>query len=341
MVVLTVVCTFFSLLTDAIGQQMSTNLPIYSQAQLRNYGLSIAQFGWRQAYANSSPSRPYTDAVSEHGAEAILDSLFSTDLSFIGINTNDMIGDQIFITEGEMTQWGSYNYLMSGYTVYPFGTNPDYHLIWMQNIPLLMINNASSAQVDALRPDGTVAYTLQQSVVNGHPCLSMWLAGSENGNFVVHYLDGSSTTNQLSKPKPVSTKPAPTGHKWKIPGHYVLHATRARTSIKIVEQNNDPSVYIEVKNPSRITFDVMGVFQDQNGVTDTERPLTMEVDFVDGVHKTHKTIVFNADRPTECKFARGDVGRAYFTWNKFDKGNLLNTGDYGGGSEKGAAPINQ
>ncbi|MES2314878.1 MAG: hypothetical protein V4524_03010 [Patescibacteria group bacterium] len=339
MVVLTVVCTFFSLITEAVGETL-TNLPINSTAQMRNYGLSIAQFGWRQAYTynNTSPSRPYTDAISEFGAEAILDRLVATDFTFIGGDTNDTVGDQIMLSDGGKTDWG-YSYLASGYTTYKFGMKPGYHAIWLQDIPLLMINDASSAEVKSFRPDGTDGYTWHLNVINGHPCLSPWFGGSENGALIVHYLDGSSSTNQLSKPTAAIDEPAPVEHQWKIQGHYVRHITRAKETIKIVEQNNDPTLYVEVKNPSSITFDVMGLYQDQYGFTDTERPVTMEIDFVGG---GHLTISGKADRSIEHKFARGVKFRAYFTWNKFDKGSPLYTGDYnGGGGEKGIATVVQ
>ena len=251
-----------------------------------------------------------------------------------------MIGDQILLSNSAMTPW-DYNYsiVAAGFSRYAIGTNPAYHIVWMQDVPLLMLNNVQSAEVDALRPDGSVGNRWTLNVVNGHPRLSLWFAGSENGILVVHYQNGTTASYPLSKPKPVAQSTAPfTGHAWKIAGHYVLKATSLKASIKIVEQDNDPSVYGETKFPlTSVTFDVMGVYQDQNGVTDTERPATIEIDIVGG---GHKSVSFNADRPTavvlpKCAF------RAYFTWVNFDKGNTLWTSDTGGGGGVGVGVVSE
>ena len=321
----------FACLSNVIGQQVSpAGLPIYSQAQLRSYGLGIIKTGWRYGSANYSSDRPSTNAFGNTGAEAILDSLVSANFMFNDWNSSDMIGDQIILSDGEMSPWGYNNYAMvaAGFAYYPIGTNPAYHIVWLQDIPLLMFNNVRSAEVDALRPDGSVGNIWMLNTINGHPCLNQYFAGSENGVLVIHYLDGTMGSYPLSKPKPVAQSTAPfTGHAWKIAGHYVLKATSVKTTMKIVEQDNDPSVYGDIKFPlTSVTFDVMGVYQDSNGVTDTERPKTIEIDIVGG---GHKSVRFNADRPTEVVLPKCAF-RAWFTWVNFDKGNTLWTGDTGG-----------
>ena len=314
-------------ISAAVGQQVSpADLPICSEGALRNYALSIAKMGWRQGWANYSSDRPATNVVGNTGGEDILDGLVKMDMKFNDWNSNDFIWDQITLYCGEMAPWGYYLQVASGGTSYPLGGQPASHVLYPSEVPLLMLNGVRTAHVSAKRPDGTDGYSWGLNVINGHPCLDLYFAGRPNGFLITSNLDGTTRMYPLSKSVSGVKAPVNNGHTWRIPGHYVLQTSSIKSLVTIIEANNDPSVKVDAKVPTMVTFDVIGVYTDQFGVTQHERPATIEVELANG---TNKTIKSNADKATEMLLPKG-VTRVWFNWEHFAREPLW-TGDVGVG----------
>jgi hypothetical protein len=326
--------TLFALLCGLTSTVFGQSLPIHDQAELQNYALSLVSNGSRSVYSASidwswNQSVTYTNIIGATNAESLLDSLVNAQLKYRMANTNDLINGYIYLYDNQnIDQWGNHDLLFFGYASYAAGTKAKYQL-GIQDVPLLMITNAQSAEVIALNSDGTSGSTYNINVVNGHPMFSSWMAGSPNGILVINGTDGSLTDYSLWKPDPSTQNGmSETGDTWNLNGHYVLRTSSAGGSIKIIELWNRPTVYLTTTVTNTTSFDVAGVYQDNYGQTQSERPLAIEIDTVGS--SLHSMVIFDPTNPTKVTFPPGSY-RMRFDWNQFGLPNTLYTGPSGGG----------
>ncbi len=322
-ITITLLALLCGLTSTTFGQQ---SLPIHDQAELQNYALSLVSNGSRSVYSTSidwswNQTLTYTNMTGATNAEALIDALVNAQFKYRLANTNDPINGYVYLYDSQnIDQWGDHDLLFWGYAQYPAGTKAKYQFS-MQGVPLLMITNAQSAQVIALNSDGTSGSTYSVNVVNGHPIFWGWMAGSPNGVLVINGTDGSLTDYDLWKPDPsVQNGMSENGDTWNLPGHYVLRTSSTNSSIKIIELWNRPTVYLNTTVATTTTFDVAGVYQDNSGQTQSERPTAIEIDAVGT--SLHSVIKFDPANPTAITFPVGQY-RIRFDWNQFGLPNTL------------------
>ena len=328
--IITLFALVCGLTSNLLGQ---SSLPVHDQAELRNYALSLVSSGSRSVHSasidwNWNQSVTSTNIIGATNAESLLDSLVNAQFKYRMANTNDPISGYIYLYDNQsIDQWGNHELLFYGSASYPAGTKAKYQL-GMQDTPLLMFTNVQSAEVIALNSDGTSGNTYNINVVNGHPVFPGWMAGSPNSLLVIKNNDGTLVDYNLWKPDP-STPAGVTeaGDTWNLDGHYVFRTSSAGGSIKIIELWNRPTVYLTTTVTNTTSFDVAGVYQDNYGQTQSERPLAIEIDAVGT--SSHSTVTFDPTNPTKVTFPPGAY-RMRFDWNLFGLPNTLYTGPSGG-----------
>ena len=320
-----VCCCFIS----TFGQQVSSAyLPIHSQGELRSYGASIAKMGTRYGWCETSYQTQVQTNVIGNGAEDVLDGLFEAPLPFSFWKDRNYVNENVNL----------YDNIGFGYMSYFTDALPDYCSVWISQVPLLMLN-VQSAEVHVLYDDGSVAYTNWVNMYNGHPAIQLWMTGYENNVLVTHNWDGTTSSYNMWKPAtpsapakkhvPVSDSP------WQIVGHHVLRTDKVADTLKIIEiEDADPSFLIETKHPTRIMFDVIGVYRDNDNysMVASERPAKIVFDSLEGC-MSHEPVNSKSDRPTYVTLPKGSF-RGHFEWSHFGHGKKMYTGGIGIGKEE-------
>ena len=310
---------------------------IRSQDVLRQYALSITKWGGRGVNAPTidwdwPEMIRFTNIVGAYGEE-ILDKLFDVEFVYRLTNPDDQISGYVYLYDGSYREPGSCQSLLfygtANYTLADLKTGKPQYQLWMQNIPLPILN-ANSAEVLALDEDGKTARREQVGVnCEGQPMFPSYMAGAPNGILVVKGKDDSLVTYDLVG----SVGEVPAGSSelasYKIEGHYVYRTDGKPITVKIIETWNRPSVFLEVPANALVTFDVMGLVQMPDGSTVFERPTGFIFEQVDGPWTGAGPLL--GDQPTQTSLGHAGKWRIRFEWKNFGKPNMLYTGPTDGG----------
>jgi len=341
---LIIVTLYWSAIAGAQIQPSPVTLPIQSQDALREYALVSVTYGYRSVYSDSMdwdfPERfTFSEKVTGNGAEDVLNKLFDIEFVYRLTNPDDKVVGDIDLQDKDGNQVfnGRAEYIASSLA----GSVPQYN-IWISSVRL-PLSNVRSAEVLAIsEKDGTTARRYPLEVRQGHPFFPPWMAGSPNGILVVRFEDESVMTYQLSKPigqSPTSTTEPDSA--WAIEGHHVVTTGTAPESqiVRIIETWNRPTLLLKVTSTAEITFDVVGIVQ-ENGIS-FDRP--SEVLYTqDGVSWT---VIIIDPAEVQLNVVVLEIGtyRVRFNWTRFGKPQTLYTGpEYnelrksGGG---GATPV--
>ncbi len=311
---------------------------IQSQDVLRQYALSIAKWGGRGVNAQTidwdwPEMIRFTNIAGAYGEE-VLDKLFDVEFVYRLTNPDDQISGYVYLYDGSFMKPGGCQSLLfygnANYTLADLKTGKPQYQLWMQNIPLPILN-ASSAEVLALGEDGKTARREQISLnCKGQPMFPPYMAGAPNGILVVKGKDGSLVTYDFAGS--VGEVPAGSSESasYKIEGHYVYTSNQkgGLPTIKITELWDRPSVFLEVGANEIITFDVMGLVQ-MNGKTEFERPTGFIFEQVDGPWAGAGPLL--QDQLTQTSLTHAGKYRIRFEWKNFGKPNTLYTGPSDGG----------
>ncbi len=311
----------------AFGQ----DLPVYSDDLLRDHALTNVVSGSRYV---DSPDMDWafegrltaTNAIGK-GAENVLNALFAVEMKYRLINSNAVINGNIYLHDkhGALLFYGRAEYIAASLET----GKPSYNL-WLQDVPLG--ENVQSAEVLALDADGRTARRYNMQVdSHGRVVFQSGMAGSTNGILVTRLSDGTLVTYDLSKR--ASTVPGVTSDGsavWKIDGHHVVTVSPKEPKVKIAATYLRPTAYFHVPSDQVVTFDVVGIIQ-ENGQVFFERPYQLEV--TSETSGASGPVTLSVEGPSSFSVDKGTYRIHNFGWKKFGTQRTIYTGP-----EVGTAP---
>lgn len=305
-------------------------LPISSQDELRNYALPRSVRGTISLDSpsmdwNFEGSKTYVEVTGLY-AEDVLGKLMQAEFVFRLKNGGDLVTGHLYLFDA-----AGHN-LFYGRAEFKAGEKPAYS-IWMQNIPLL--GNVQAAEVLALNPDGTSSANRHPLDVSGGKQLMFrpWLAGAPNGLLSVKFTDGTLAVYLLAAPKaePVGSSTVDLAG-YKIEGHYVFRNSDPHLTVKVMETEHLPTVFLELTGADiqNIVFDVTGLVV-KNGMIVREKPVSVLV-YIAG---EDSPAIY--PMPKDSDFLIISLAprsyRVRFEWANFGQRDALYTGPMDGGGK--------
>ncbi len=262
--------------------------------------------------------------VTGNGAEDVMSKLFAVEFTYKLLNPGDTISSYIYLRDGLD------NLVFYGTAEYKRDQKPVFR-VWFYQVPVFQ--NVESAEVLALREDGTTGRTTGLDVKNGQVMLAPWYAGKQNAIIAVRYEDGKVATFRIDAP--VATQPNVTKEGkqlWAIDGHYNYEVGTKPLIATIIETWTRPTLAVKSGGAFDITLDVSGLVQD-DGEVYFERPAIAYVVTAFGEVQRHVLLAKGATK-ISVKNA-GPVARIYFEWVKFALPGTIYAGPDTGGNPPG------